>query len=370
MKKTIQFILWILIVGAVLFYGYEWWNSFPKVSFAPPLASHSKKEKLDSILIATLNQNQLSGLAVSVIRNSKVTYQKAIGFNELETKDSLKTNTIIPVASISKIFTSLAAANHFQSLGLSVTDPISILEHPLISPESDLGKISFEELLRHESGLKDKTVFDEFFKQKRDQSLDNYVLDFLEGSPKPDRKRDYHYADINFDLLGFLLSFSSGASFDQLVQESVFQQLGMNSSFFNETLIIDRGYRKTSVWKRLKESPIAYQSYPSPSSGLQSSIEDLNNALLQLIRLHLGNMQEELLWLQTDPEKAPAGFQKIEINKQQFIGHFGGQAGFSALLLFHPEEKFGLIILSNTRDRDNFRVNLASDIHSLIQQNP
>lgn len=370
MKIKAKFILWPLLAWGIIFLGSEWWNSHPKVVIPTPLSAQTKSEKIDSLAISTLNENLLSGLSVAIIEDSKISYKKAFGFHKLNEKDSLKPSTVIPVASISKLFTSLSLAGYLDTLGIIVTDPISILNIPEISADSDLGKLSFEQLLRHQSGIHDQSLFQRITTRKASFSIEEFGHELISNSENLESDKSYQYSDSNFDFIGYLLEKSSGQAFQELVQTSMLDHLGMVDSRFNTESIIEYGYRKTRIWKRIKPSPIQFPLVPSPSSGLETTLDDLSKGLIQLTRGDLGLLEKELKWLQTSSELPPAGFQAITLDGHKMIGHFGAQSGFSSLIVFDPIQKTGILILSNTREINDFRINLASQIYTLLLKSP
>lgn len=370
MKIKVKFILWPLLAWGIIFLGSEWWNSHPKVVIPAPLSPQTKAELVDSLVISTLNENLLSGISVAIIEDSKISFKKSFGFHKLDQKDSLRPSTLIPVASISKIFTSLTLAGFLDTLGITVHDPISILGIPEIHGNSELGKLSFEQLLRHQSGIYDQSLFQRITSRKSTFSIEEFGNELIANTAKLESVNSYQYSDSNFDFIGYLIEKSSGQPFQDLVQTSVFHRLGMNESHFNFEKSIEYGYRKTRIWKRIKPSPIQFPLVPSPSSGLETSLDDLSKGLIQLTRGDLGLMEKELKWLQTSNDLPPAGFQAITLNNHEMIGHFGAQSGFSSLIVFDPDQKMGIIILSNTREINDFRINLANKIYTLLQNSP
>ena len=84
-----QSLKWILIGLATifaLFLAKEWWQSFPRVNLAPPISIKNEQDQLDSILIQTVNEHHLAGLAVGIISNSQVLYKNTFGYESLEKK--------------------------------------------------------------------------------------------------------------------------------------------------------------------------------------------------------------------------------------------------------------------------------------------
>ncbi len=369
MNRKIRLFLGALVFWFALFLVWEWWKSFPRVRPLPISSADSEELKLDSVLNESIMTYILPGLSAVVVEEGKISYLKAFGFANLETKDSLKIESKIPVASVSKIFTALGLANYLGQKGITPDDPVSILG--LAETEySSISDLTFKELLSHTSGLKDPGIIKTILRGKKSQELDEYGARILEKPLRNSGNGSFDYADSNFDLLGFLLSKSEKLGFDSLVQNSILDPSGMeNSGFVREWPEAENpveGYHRTFLWKRLATKRTLFASYPSPSSGLVSTPKDMSKVLIHLIRGKMGIYQPSLNWLQPNGEAIPLGFQSITINGETWTGHFGGQAGFSSLLIYSEEKETGIFIQFNAEDRENYRVDIASAILAII----
>ncbi len=301
-----------------LFLIWEWWKSFPRVRPLPISSAISEELKLDSVLSESILTYILPGLSAVVVKDGKITYLKAFGFANLETKDSLKIDGRIPVASVSKIFTGLGVAAYLSQKGISPDDPISVLGLEAISEDNSLSELTFKELLIHNSGLKDPGLFQSIFRGKKSQSLGESGEKILKKSLGSSDTSSFEYADANFDLLGYLLSMADKSGFDSLMQNSILHPSGMeNSDFVTEWPESGNGiegYHRTFLWKRLEQKPMRFSSYPSPSAGLVSTPKDMSKALIHLIRGKMGIYQPALNWLQPEGKITPLGFQSFTIN--------------------------------------------------------
>lgn len=370
MNRKINYAIYGLIFWFLAFLVWEWSKSYPKVQWNPIPFPKTKAERLDSLCIQSLSDFLIPGLAIGIIEDGKVSYLKTFGYQNLESKDSLLLSSRIPVASVSKMFTALAISSHFSSQEISISKPIGEL-FPSNSRIPDfLEKITIEELLRHNSGLKDPGAFTKLLKIGSDRGLEK----ILPNIPPPNElKNEAFYADVNFDLAGWVLQEHSGVPFDSLVKSLTFFQAGMNSSsFVRKWPEIDNsisGYGRTFFWKRIEPKRLELERYPSPSSGLVTTPQDLSNALLHLVRGDLSDFSSELDWLRGEQD-LPAGFQSIHLENQNFLGHFGEQAGYSSLFAFSVEKETGFFILTNAKDLQDHRVKIASSILHILSANP
>lgn len=370
MNRKIKLFLGVLVFWFALFLIWEWWKSFPRVRPIPISSAISEELKLDSVLSESILHYILPGLSAVVVKDGKITYLKAFGFANLETKDSLKIDSRIPVASVSKIFTALGLATYLSQKGIGPDDPISVLGLATVSQNGNLSDMSFKELLTHTSGLKDPDFFQSIMRGRKSLGLEDFGENILKNPLKKSEEKPFEYADANFDLIGYLLSKSEQSGFDSLLQTSILDPSGMEESNFvlewPEARNVISGYHRTFLWKRLEPKLIRFASFPSPSSGLVSTPKDMSKALIHLIRGKMGIYQPALDWLQTDGGAIPLGFQSITINGEIWTGHFAGQAGYSSLLIYSVDRGTGVFVQFNAEDKKNYRVEIASAILRII----
>lgn len=94
------------------FLAWEWWNSYSKVQLKTLVLERGLKWEVDSVLLIRLSVSiDRPGVSIALVNDQQKIYLNAIGYQNLRTKDSLSTRTLISLISLSKIFTALAGAN-------------------------------------------------------------------------------------------------------------------------------------------------------------------------------------------------------------------------------------------------------------------
>jgi predicted acetyltransferase len=58
----------------------------------------------------------------------------------------------------------------------------------------------------------------------------------------------------------------------------------------------------------------------------------------------MGNFQKELTWLEDRENSKLLGFQKIRMFESDWLGHFGGQAGYSSFFFFSKNENIEIFL--------------------------
>ena len=366
MNQKIKVFSAVLVFWAALFVAWEWWHSFPKVRTNPSLKLSSTVAGVDSILNQAMSTYLLPGISVAVVKSDQVIYLNAFGFENLQTKAPLTVDSQILVASVSKLFTALALSKVMSERGILPADSLAIfsLKDLYASPLSNL---QFKSLLSHTSGLRDMNFKEKIFSSSKTQSLKEWGTDFLQAPKANDPEAiEYSYSDSNYDFLGYLLGESEQLDFAELLDRNVFAPCGMiNSAFVNHWPIEETGitgYQKTFLWKRIEPKRIKFSVLPSPSSGLVTTTKDMSIAMTQLLRGNMGVYQKELEWLRIDGSNEQLGFQKTQINGTEWLGHFGGQAGYSSLMFYSKEADTGIFLFSNSRDKEDFRIEVARQV--------
>src|SRR5690349_21776905 len=80
---------------------------------------------IDNLIKEYVNNNQIPGAVVMIIRNGKVAYHKAYGYRDVESKTPLKKDDIFRIASQSKAITSLAVMMLWEEGKFLLDDPLS-----------------------------------------------------------------------------------------------------------------------------------------------------------------------------------------------------------------------------------------------------
>src|SRR5690606_17205827 len=70
-----------------------------------PVSAQSNQEELEDELKMIMAENNGIGMAVVVVKDNKLVYNKSLGYSDLEKKTPLKDDNIFRIASISKSFT-------------------------------------------------------------------------------------------------------------------------------------------------------------------------------------------------------------------------------------------------------------------------
>jgi CubicO group peptidase (beta-lactamase class C family) len=194
-----------------------------------------------SFVEESVASGRLTGAIVLVARRGVVVAERAYGVLDLESKRPCTTETIYPIASISKPMTATAVMILVDEGRLGLSDPVerylpAFKEQKLKTPAGDLVHRPFtvRHLLTHTAGLPSnsplrKLPLREWLKLPLSQTVDAAATVDLDNEPGT----KLHYSAIGFATLGRIVEVISGRPFEQFMTERVFEPLGMRHTFYN-----------------------------------------------------------------------------------------------------------------------------------------
>src|SRR6267143_2013567 len=192
-----------------------------------------------------------------VIRESKLAYLKALGYQDREKSIPMKPDAIFRIASMTKPITSVAIMMlaeegkidllapvsqylpEFKDVKVGVEKTDSSTGKPALSVEDPQRQMTVQDLLRHTSGL----VYGPFGKSlvhqaynnadlfDRNQTLADFVtkLSKLPLAHQPGKVWEY---GMSTDVLGRIVEVASGMPLDQFVEHRITNPLGMHDTAF------------------------------------------------------------------------------------------------------------------------------------------
>ena len=254
MKK---FILFFFLFGIALSSSFS-----QTITDNGPEAAGFSSERLKRMDIAMkdwVDKGYMNGGAALIIRDGKIAYHKAIGYNDLDTKEALPKDGIFRIASQTKAITSVAIMILFDEGKLLLTDPVSQFI-PTFKKQQVLVKfnaadtsyttvpanreVTIKDLLTHTSGLGYAQIGSKeanaiYAKHDITAGLGVKNKTLLEAMTKlgelplmhqPGEKFTY---GLNNDVLGCIVEIVSGMSLDEFFKTRIFEPLGMKDTYFN-----------------------------------------------------------------------------------------------------------------------------------------
>lgn len=183
---------------------------------------------IDNLVNDAIRQKQLPGAVVLVGRGDAVLYLKAFGSRAVEPAvEPMTADTIFDMASVTKpIVTAPSVMKLVEDGRIRLTDRVATYIPGF--GRYGKGEITIRHLLTHVSGLRpDLDLADGW------SGYDTAIARAIEEVPASAPGERFVYSDINFFLLGDIVSRVSGLRLDQFARRFIFDPLGMTETMFN-----------------------------------------------------------------------------------------------------------------------------------------
>jgi len=342
---------------------------------AEPSGQDNLAQRIDHFLAEAYPADQ-PGASVLVKRGDEVLLRKGYGLASLEWGVPDDPATVFPIGSISKQMTAVAILRLVQDGRLSLDDPVTKFFPDF--PDS-FRTITLEHLMTHTSGIKSYSAFPDYKLWKgldlpRDRivrRLRDEPLEFVAGE-------HWSYTDSGFYLLGAILEKMHGKSYAEVIQEQIFDRLGMkNSSCDRPGRIVPRraeGYLKQG--QGFVRAPLISPNISYAAGALLSTVDDL--ALWSAALKGDALVRRDLLQRAFTPYRLADGRSTYygygwavnDYEGHAFVAHGGRISGYAAHILRVPDGDALVVVLSNSMDREPNPDFLATRIASYLIGKP
>lgn len=317
--------------------------------------THKKIRVVTSYLDKLAKQDAFSG-AVLIAKGRKILLEKAYNYAHLGFKVPNTTKTKFGMASMGKMFTSVAIMQLIEKGKLSLQDKVGKIL-PKYPNKRVREKVSIHHLLTHTSGIPNFMTKD-FYEASKDQYRNIHDFSGLYQS-KPllfspgDR---FSYTNSGYLVLGLIIEKLSGKKYDEYLQENIFRPAKMeNTANFDSDHPVENravGYTLSNVHSSgWKNNWFMGAVKGGPAGGGYTTLHDMflfAQALQDQVLLSEKNV--EILTTSKMDNKNWGygyGFQCFAPNEQRIIGHSGGHWGIGSELRIFVESGYITVVLTN-----------------------
>lgn len=365
---------------------------FLLILFSTSVSAQLNTAKAEAEIESIMKDLEAVGLSVAVVKKGKIIYTHSFGLKDKESNTPLADNDIFRIASISKSFTATAIMQLVEANKLSLDDDISkLIGFKIRNPKFPETVITLKMLMSHTSSLNDSQGY---------FNLDSINPDKNSNSEKCynnyEPGKNYQYCNLNYNLTGAVLEKYSGERFDNYIVNHILKPLDLYGGYCIDSLDAKRFvtlYEYDSQNKSLIASPSAYNSRPidmqtykmgystpvfSPTGGLKISATDLAKDMIMHMNYGKANgvriiSKKSAKLMQTTVYK-PSKYGLALTTTDNLIpgeilkGHTGSAYGLYSAMFFQPEEKFGIVVITNgcnPKATDGFQDLVRLSINSL-----
>jgi len=333
------------------------------------------KDSIDIYVNRALTEWKIPGVSVCIVKDGKVVLMKGYGVKEVGTSDRVDENTLFMIGSNSKAFTATALALLEAEKKLSLDDrvqkwlPDFKLYDPWVTKE-----VIISDLLCHRLGF--ETFQGDFMFFDSDLSTSEMREKFARLKPLYSFRSKWGYTNAAFMTAGEIIPKVTGKTWAEFLKEKIFLPLKMNNSLALSKEIISASNKATAhtVWRgELKKISYGNIDAMAPAGAISSSANDLSKWVI--MQLNNGKFEDKEIvpFSAIAKTRSPhsilgnggtmfntghfalygLGWFLEEYNGKKIVSHTGGVNGFVTSVTLIPEEKLGIVVLTNT-DANNF----------------
>lgn len=311
----------------------------------------------------------IPGCAIGIVQDGKIIHTKGYGMRDLDKKIPVTAETIFPIASNTKAFTTagLAILVGEGKLDWDKTTKSYIPEFQLFD-EYVSDNLTPRDMACHRSGIPRHDLVWYGAKFTRQELFAK--LRYLEPN-KPFRSL-YQYNNHMFMSLGVLIEKLSGQTWENFTKERILTPLEMKNTIFSvEDLMKSPNYSWSYTYNNGKMEQIPFASNVdamSPTGGIKSNVMDLSNWLL--MQLNKGKFKDKQVvpekeLLQTHTPQVVVSPMELKYDEYSYgnygmgwavneykdhlrVTHNGSIEGFRSQATLFPRKNIGMVILTNT----------------------
>lgn len=346
---------------------------------AAPAAAQKGKGKgdaarfaqLDAYVAQTIKDWKVPGVALAIVKDDSIVYAKGYGTRTVGKQEPVDANTIFAIGSASKAFTAALVAMAVDDGKMKWDEKVTAYLPGFQLYDGYAGRdLTIRDALSHRSGLARGDIMWYAGEFSRDEILRR--VRYLK--PSWGFRGLFGYQNIMFLAAGQSVAAVEHASWDDLIKRRIFTPLGMTSSSTSvrelagrENVATPHGEVNDTVvtmpWKNIDNI--------APAGSINSNVRDMAQWLrLQLGRGKYGSQQllttgnHGEMWISNTTIRmegplahymAPGGNLSAygmgwflqDFSGRLAVHHGGNIDGMSAMVAMLPDEKLGVVILTN-----------------------
>lgn len=337
---------------------------------APPMAP----AEIDALVAKAMKSFNVPGVSVGIVKDGKLVFAKGYGVRQLGAADKVDPATLFAIGSNSKAFTTAALAILVDEKKIKWDDkvidylPEFRMYDPYVTRE-----FTIRDLLTHRSGLP-SYAGDLMFVPSSDFTRDEIIRSLRNLKPSSSFRTKYNYDNLLYVVAGQIIPAVTGKSWEDFVETRILNPLAMEPCAVNQARVKSRANLAsphvpvTGVMQVAKADNL---ELVGPAGSIQCNVPGMAKWVNTLLAEGVGPDGKRLLSKAqalelTTPQtllppareglSAEAGmkFQSYalgwgvaDIHGRTLVYHDGEVTGMSSVVAMLPEEKFGVIILTN-----------------------
>lgn len=352
-----------LLTIIYLFFAFQ---VFSQNTNTPSFVSDS----IEAYIETGLQEWQIPGVAVGIVKDGQIIYEKGFGIKEMNSNNEVNENTLFMIGSNTKAFigTALALLEYEQQCQLN--DKVIKYVHNFKMYDSTLtNKVNLIDIVSHRLGF--ETFQGDFMYFDSDLSDDEMLETIGKVKPLFGFRTTYGYCNAGYFIAGKCIETISGKNWGDYLNDKIFTPLQMNETF---TAVSDMMNAKnkctphTFINHKLSTIPYGGLDLLGPAASISSSIADMNKWTTMLLDSGRYNgitiLEQNVIERTRKPETVKGngrhmfnksnfrlyglGWNLADYENYKIVSHTGGIHGFVTSVTLVPEINLGVVVLTNT----------------------
>ena len=339
----------------------------------PSAAAGQDADAIDAFsrqIAVDVEADGIGGITAAVFKGDQVLWAQGFGWADPANRVPAGVRTIYRTGSISKSITAILMADLAEEGAVGFDD--AVVDHlpeaaGFGDPPTGMEPITLRQLASHTAGL----IREPELEGAAAGPIEDWGYKILASIPHTRfytmPGTQYQYSNIGYGVLGYALQRAAGTSFMDLVEDRLFEPLGMRSSTF---ILGPELWRRVAVGFANGGDGAVDADFPAlehegrgykvPNGGVYATVGDLATFAAAVMgrtehQLLEPATRREVMTVQTpeDPDSGYGlGFSIRPVPLEgggtvRFVGHGGSVAGYNMYLVFEPESGYGVALGRN-----------------------
>lgn len=231
----------------------------------------------------------MPGAAMGILIDGELAAVMTTGVRDLRSREPVTPESVFRIASMTKSFTAMAIVKLRDEGKLSLEDPVSRYVPELARlayPTRDSPVLTTRHLLTHSEGFPEDHPRGDRQLAQTDETLRAWMRAGIPFFNAPGVA--YEYSNYGFAILGQIVARASGQPYRTFVQNNILVPLGMRSSTFRASNVLQDRIARGYLWEAnsWRTEPLLPHGSFGAMGGLWTSTRDLARYVAFLMTAH------------------------------------------------------------------------------------
>lgn len=341
---------------------------YPSQAFAN-MDDGPKEEQLKAVeafVAEQFKEADIVGGSYAIVYQDKIISSKGLGYSDLKTKKQATAETVYAIASITKSLTATAILQLQEKGKLSINDPVqNYLPWFTYANKEKSKRVTIEHLLTQSAGVSrykaDGSIYEN--EKKNRDSIESAIkaLRTVPMNAEPGEKGQY--CNTCYNTLGLLIEKTSGKSYYEYMESSIFDTLKMDNTVYGKNLDqlnnVDIAKEYSWFFGFRTDRFLNYKTFgrsQDPEGGIYTNVIDLAKYVSAVLgysenKLLSSNVQHSMFEGKVLSEQSPwqyttGSYTTGEIAGEKVVYKGGDGIGSSSGIMLMPKKELGIVLIT------------------------